>query len=345
MPYEELHIAPGYMGDAELIQALQAGHLLERGTWDPDCVMYSSYLLRVGYEVEYPHDSSLTASDRHVFRGRHLGHGESVEIPPGSTTLVKPIERFRLPDSVVAFTIPRGFLFAEELVAASSYVDPGFGGRDFYIPIINTSDRLVRIPVGTPIARVFFVQLGHSVAKPYSETRTTGLVEEMESLPVRDARTTEQCRELDLNTLIQAVRDIKPAGSELAELIKRGRIDPERKITWLEDQVRQQAGRIRRFAFWLAASSVAWPCIIMLVILSFKSARHAIGSGVKTVFGLVLTVLLGVISIAIWELVKNYRRRKAEDEKAESRSDDDPFSLPQESQISKLDPRQRRNTR
>lgn len=312
MLYEELHIDPGYMVDVDLLRALQDGHLIERGTWDPTYVKHSSYLLRAGYEVEYPHTGSLEPSDRHVFRGRRLGHGDSVEIPPGSTALVKPIERFRIPDSVVAFTIPRGFLFAEELVAASSYIDPGFGGRDFYIPIINTSDRLVRIPVGTPIARVFFVQLGRAVQSPYIAGATTGLVEEMESLPVREALTVEQSRQLEYLTLLTSIREVTPAGSEIAELLERGRANPERRFRHLEGELRNQALRIRRYTRWLAISSVAWPCVIMLVILSFRSARHAIGDGVKTIFSLVLTVLLGVVSIAVWELFQNYRRRKAE---------------------------------
>jgi len=313
MLYEELHIEPGYMVDADLFRALTDGHLIERGTWDPNCVKHSSYLIRVGYEVEYPHNGGLEPSDRHTFHGRRLGRGESVEIPPGSTALVKPIERFRLPDSVVAFTIPRGFLFAEELVAASSYIDPGFSGRDFYIPIINTSDRLVRIPAGTPIARVFFVQLGRPVENPYIESATTGLVEEMESLPVREALTAEQCSQLDFPTLLKSIREVTPAGSEIAELLERERTDPERKFRELEDQLRNQAYRIRRFARWLAITSIAWPCVLMLVILSFRSARHAIGDGAKTVFGLVLTVLLGVVSIAIWELIQSYRRNKVKD--------------------------------
>lgn len=305
------------MVDSELMRALRAGHLIERGTWDSDCVRYSSYLLRIGYEVEYPRDGRLESSDRHVFSGRRLGRGESVEIPPSSTALVKPIERFHLPDSVVAFTIPRGFLFAEELVAASSYIDPGFGGRDFFIPIINTSDRLIRIPVGTPIARVFFVQLSRSVERPYLETATTGLVEEMESLPVRDAPTTEQCRQLDYSILLQSVRDVTPAGSEIAELLERDRINPERKFRQLEHRLQHQDRRIRRFSFWLAASAIAWPCVIMLVILSFRSARHAIGPAAKTVFGLVVTVLLGVVSIVVYELIRNYRRRNTEAKRAQ----------------------------
>jgi deoxycytidine triphosphate deaminase len=304
------------MVDADLRRALQDGHLIERGTWDASCVKHSSYILRVGYEVEYPHAGNLEPSDRHVFHGRRLGRGESVEIPPGSTALVKPIERFRLPDSVVAFTIPRGFLFAEELIAASSYVDPGFSGHDFYIPIINTSDRLVRIPAGTPIVRVFFVQLGRAVENPYIGSATTGLVEEMESLPVREALTVEQCRQLDVPALLKSIREMTPAGSEIAELLERARTSPERRIRQLEEMLQTQGRRIRRFAFWLGISSIAWPCVVVLAILSFRSARNAIGDGAKTILSLTVTVLLGVASIAVWELIQNYRRRKAEAERA-----------------------------
>ena len=314
MLYEELRIDSGCMVDADLLRALKDGHLIERGTWDPICVKHSSYLLRVGYEVEYPHSGSPDPEDRHTFRGRRLGHGESVEIPPGSTALVKPIERFRIPDSVVAFTIPRGFLFAEELVAASSYIDPGFGGRDFYIPIINTSDRLVRIPAGTPIVRVFFIQLGRAVENPYIESATTGLVEEMESLPVREALTAEQCRSLDSPTLLKSIREVTPAGSEIAELLERDSANPERKFREVDNQLRSQGYRIRRFTRWLAISSIAWPCVLILVVLSFRSARNAIGDGAKTVFGLVLTVLLGVVSIAVWEVIQSYRRSKAKND-------------------------------
>ena len=313
--FHDLEIDTGFLVDTALELAFGNGFLIERGTWASSGIKHASYLLRVGREVEYPHEGGIDADDRRSFRGKRLGANESVELPPGKTALVKPIERLRLPDDVVAFTIPRGFLFAEALLVATSYIDPGFGD-DFYIPITNISDRLIRLPVGTEVARVFFCKLSTPVRTPYTPSSTTHLVEEMESLPARATPTPEECRAMSPESLLTAVVEVTPAGAEIAELLGRESARHGKDAKDALQEIRRLRDRHRLYLYWLTILSLAWPTLILALVLSFQTVRSALGSGsVKGLLTFIISVISGLIAAAIYEAVRARRsRRKQADE-------------------------------
>lgn len=142
--------------DSEIIERVGRGQLIVEG-FEEAGVRQACYELR----------ASTTFYD--------LASPDRPEVaPPGSSILLKPQqmlvfiteERLELDASTLGRVLSKGQLFSLGLVPVNTYADPGFTGR-LGIVMINASNNYLQIPVGTPIAKIEFVDLGKNVAKPY----------------------------------------------------------------------------------------------------------------------------------------------------------------------------------
>ncbi|MBP1823042.1 hypothetical protein [Mycobacterium sp. OAE908] len=215
--------AAGLLNDEELFEALNAGRIFRRGTWDPSGVQQCSYLLRMGPYVDYPQNDSnggVAEKGHRVYTRHRLDPDAQVKLTPGDTVLVSILERFEVDPGYMAFTIPRGLLYAESLLVASSYVDPGFGD-DFFVPITNVSDRTVLLPAGLPLARIFVFRLARAVKAPYKTGATSSLREELEHVTATETPSAEVLRTLSNDNLLNKVRGGVPSGDAVAEALAR----------------------------------------------------------------------------------------------------------------------------
>jgi deoxycytidine triphosphate deaminase len=150
--------------DADIRAAGEQGFLFSRG-FDPAKVKYSSYELRInGYELltfETTEDRWSTPHDRTE---------DTVVLHPGETARVFASEILSMPDNVLAHAIPVGQLFASGLAAETTFADPGYAG-DFYVTLINLSNKNLSIAFQSPLARLEFYKLGKAVEHPHDGSR------------------------------------------------------------------------------------------------------------------------------------------------------------------------------
>jgi deoxycytidine triphosphate deaminase len=150
----------GFLPDRRIRSALDAGYLLERGTWDPTAIRHASYMLRLGERVYVRPPGSAEFAVASIDEAR-----PTLRLEPGATALLYSLERLRLPDSVLGFTVARGLLFVHALVPENTYIDPGFHG-EIYTVVTNASGRAVELTYRMPIARLFFYKLSEPVEEP-----------------------------------------------------------------------------------------------------------------------------------------------------------------------------------
>ncbi|HST07358.1 MAG TPA: hypothetical protein VLJ83_04265, partial [Gemmatimonadaceae bacterium] len=132
----------GFLTDKQIQSGLNSDYLIEKGTWDPGQIRHASYQLRLGSEVRISRASASVGAETKEFCIVSLTPDKSVELRPGDTAMLYSIERLRLPDCVLAFTVARGLLYAEALAPENTYVDPGFSGT-LYTTVTNISNRIV----------------------------------------------------------------------------------------------------------------------------------------------------------------------------------------------------------
>lgn len=221
----------GFLTDGELLRALHAGEIFDGGSWDPKHVQQCSYILRMGHKYDEPVSGSSEESPdsrrstgvrgyQHVVT-RVVTNDQSVELKPGQMIMVHVDERFDMKGDLLALTVPRGALYAESLLVASSYVDPGFGRNEvFRIPITNVSDRIVHLQPGLPLLRMFVYRLSQSVSETYRPEQNSSLDEEVASSRIALPNEAELTKMAD-DGLLEAVKDRVSGGVVLSVAIHR----------------------------------------------------------------------------------------------------------------------------
>lgn len=150
--------------DGDIRIAGEQGFLFSGG-FDAQKVKYSSYELRInGYELL----TFQTTEDR--WSTPHDRTKDTVVLHPGETARVFASEVLAMPTNVMAHAIPVGQLFASGIAAEATFADPGYSG-DFYVTLINLSNKTLSIAYQSPLARLEFYKLGKEVEHPHDGSR------------------------------------------------------------------------------------------------------------------------------------------------------------------------------
>lgn len=219
--FSELPPTVGFLTDRQILQALEAGYLLEKGTWDENQLRHASYTLRLGARVELARATSAASSQVRELVIVALGPSTPrLELRPGDTALLYSLEQLRIPDSVLGFTVARGLLFAEALCPENTYVDPGFTGA-IYTTVTNVSNRIVQLEYEMPLARLFFYRLCESVEKGYKTGSGLGIAQQLSSVRAVPVGSLEECRAATDAQLLESIQHIPIGGIHAAESLKR----------------------------------------------------------------------------------------------------------------------------
>jgi hypothetical protein len=129
-------------------------------------------------------------------------------------------EYLQLPASVLGFTVARGLLVVESLVPENTYVDPGFNGA-IYTTVTNLSGRVLKIPYGTAIARLFLYRLSENVEREYRTGPAMGIPQHLDSASGVAFPTAADARKGKAAALIQDLVNSERGGVRTAELLRR----------------------------------------------------------------------------------------------------------------------------
>lgn len=146
----------GTLVDSDILARVNRGQLIVDG-FKKEGVRQACYELRASstyYELAHPE------------RPREATDGTGILLKPQQMMVFITEEKLELDASTLGRVLTKGQLFSLGLVPVNTYADPGFAGR-LGIVMINASNDYLDIPVGTPIAKIEFVDLGRSVDKPY----------------------------------------------------------------------------------------------------------------------------------------------------------------------------------
>lgn len=256
-------IPPGFLADTQIRALLDRDMLIENGSWDADCVRHASYTIRFGTKAEH-----RTRDDGNLRLENLNANSQPVRIEPGQTTLLYSIEHLRIPDDVLAFTVARGLLFVEGLAPENTYVDPGFRGV-LYTTVTNISDRIIEIPVGCPVARLFFFHLAEPCGKPYKPGAALGIDQQLATISVLEGDAATGMTELDRAALESVLTAGGPIGRSTAEIVRRARVANMR----------------------LMVLAVAWP--VLLVLANSEWAQKNLwGFGANVIASLLAAVIV-----------------------------------------------------
>jgi deoxycytidine triphosphate deaminase len=211
----------GYLTDRQIRKCLDAGQLLEKGTWTDSQIRHASYTLRLGSRVELARAADSIGAVSRELRVVSLTQGQpDVELKPGDTALLYSLESLRIPPDVLGFTVARGLLFAEALSPENTYVDPGFTGP-IYTTVTNVSNRVVTLSYQMPVARLFFFRLGEEVQDGYRSGSALGIAQQLTSVRAVAFGTTEELKAAKEKELLDSVRLIPLGGVHAVEALQR----------------------------------------------------------------------------------------------------------------------------
>lgn len=245
--FSEVIPTQGFLTDKRITEALEQGLLLEKGSWSKDSIRHASYTLRLGDEVRVARaQSSGSTTATKTFELVRLSPGKSVSLRPGDTALLYSLETLRFPDSVLGFTVARGLLFAESLCPENTYVDPGFTGT-IYTTVTNVSNRVVELPYGIPVTRLFFYHLSEAVQDGYRKGSSLGISQQLESVHASPVGTAAECQLASDEQLFETIKMIPIGGIHANEALSRIRR-------------RQLEGDQRLWAF-----ALVWPTLLFVI--------------------------------------------------------------------------------
>ena len=268
------------MTDRKIKLALENGHLIKQGSWQPEFIRHATYTLRIGDRVELAHADNANTEEERRFERIDLIKGQSVDLRPGDTAKLYSIEFLDLPHSVLGLTVARGLMYIESLVPENTYVDPGFTGP-LYTTVTNLSNRVIRLDYGDPVARLFFYNLSEEVEEPYRDGSSKSLKQRLNSVRATSLGTMEECRKAGRGDIIKELRQVPICGTQIATLFQR------------EFQ----------FMLWLCGIALLWPPLL-LVANTNAWALHTIGRASSNLISIILSPLLSWILPYAWERLK-----------------------------------------
>ncbi len=219
--FQEIVPGHGFLVDGQIKDALKAGYLIEKGTWEESQIRHASYQLRLGDRVEISRSSSSSSqATKELSIVRLSKANDALQLHPGDTALLYSLENIRLPDSVLGFTVARGLLFVESLVPENTYIDPGFSGQ-LYTTVTNVSNRVVQLKYQTAIARMFLFKLSGSVETAYNTGAAMGIAQQLDSVPASAIPTIADARGAKNRALLEEIRRAPIAGIHMAEALNR----------------------------------------------------------------------------------------------------------------------------
>jgi deoxycytidine triphosphate deaminase len=219
--FETLLPDAGFLTDRQILIALEANHLIDKGTWEPGQVRHASYTLRLGDEVRVARAIASAGATSKEFTIVRLNSADaSVELRPGDTALLYSEEHVRLPDTILAFTVARGLLYAEALAPENTYVDPGFAGA-LYTTVTNISNRVVFLQRGLPVARLFFFRLSEKVSSPYRAGSGMGIGQQLSSIRAVAVGSVEECERASDSQLRESIGQMPLGGAHLSVSLSR----------------------------------------------------------------------------------------------------------------------------
>jgi deoxycytidine triphosphate deaminase len=137
--------------------------------YDEKQVKFASYELRVSNKI-----AKITSDNSGIITvGKDFIDNGFIDIHPNQTLRLYTFEKLKLPTNVLARITVVGQIFSSGLFAENTFADPGFGvddPLDLYITVINTTSRIIRIPVHSKLARIEFYRIGEGVEKSFSGT-------------------------------------------------------------------------------------------------------------------------------------------------------------------------------
>jgi deoxycytidine triphosphate deaminase len=271
--FDELIPSHGFLNDRQIRVALAAQYLIEPGTADDAQVRHASYTLRLGDRVELNKAQDSSHSKHKNFQVLRLGTtSPTCDLEPGDTALLYSMENLRIPSNVLCFTVARGLLFVESLSPENTYVDPGFAGT-IYTTVTNVSSRVIRLTYGMSIARLFFYRLHEPAEHPYRSGAGMQISQQLETVPISDLGSDDQCSKASRAKLISTVKKIPMGGTHISELF-------ERETKFL----------VRLFAW-----STVWPILLVLVNTNDWLKNH-LGSFLSNVLAGVVSGVLLIIA-------------------------------------------------
>jgi endonuclease IV len=84
---------PGFLTDRQIRTRLQAGELIDAGTWEVASLRHASYTLRVGSRVEIEKASQSRDTQRQRVAITLRAGGQPLELHPGDTALIYSMEQ------------------------------------------------------------------------------------------------------------------------------------------------------------------------------------------------------------------------------------------------------------
>lgn len=219
--FSEIVSQVGYLTDRQISECLEAGYLLDKGTWEKTQIRHASYTLRLGSRVELARAADSIGSKSRELRLISLTRAQpDIDLQPGDTALLYSMEYLRFPNDILGFTVARGLLFAEALCPENTYVDPGFSGP-IYTTVTNVSNRVIQLSYGMSVARLFVFHLAEEVQDGYRAGSALGLTQQLTSVRAVPYGSAEELRTAKDANLLDSIRLIPIGGVHAAESFQR----------------------------------------------------------------------------------------------------------------------------
>jgi len=144
-------------------------------SFEPSCVKGASYDIRVGSAARVP-SPNADSNIQWVALGIPPFQ-ESVSIPPGSTCMIKSLEKVHMPKDMKGHLALRAFHAKRLIFFAGGIIDPGYD--DFlFLPIANLGDIPIELKYGEALVTAEFIKLGKEAAPYQRGAEAPGIVAE-----------------------------------------------------------------------------------------------------------------------------------------------------------------------
>lgn len=110
--------------------------------------------------------------------GYDIRSKQSARLVPGQFILLSSVERFQMPNNVIAFVHDKSTWARRGIAVQNTVIEPGWNGF-LTMELTNHGTHVVEIEAGDPIAQIVFHWTDKPVEKPYS-----GKYQDQENRPV-----------------------------------------------------------------------------------------------------------------------------------------------------------------
>ncbi|MFD8392688.1 hypothetical protein ACFV2N_26675 [Streptomyces sp. NPDC059680] len=290
--------------DRQIRDAVRRGYLFREGYADY-CVRYSSYELRASSHAE----KLGYAEGGRTFHQRIEVNDDAIAIDPGESVRLYCLEQVNVPHNVYGRVTVLGQLFSAGLAGGNTYLDPGFRG-ELYVTLANISAVSLRLPVGSPVARLEFEKLGEDVQEPHSGSEHVRAIELTYSTKHEDLP--EDIQDVDFGSALAELQEIDPSqrfdrrillAGQCLGIAWRHMLDAEKDIKDLRnDLVFHRAALYFLFALLVG---VAW--VALSVTPTGRATLHALAQ-VPPLAKFIIPISISTILLAVQKEVRRVVR-------------------------------------